>query len=81
MRGNSGVELQPDNASLRMVRLLDAGGLPALPRVFCARGGNGKRSAPGVRDRYPYGTRPALRGSVRRRRIGPGQRDANSFPP
>ena len=58
MPGNSGVEPNADNANLPMVRVPDADGFPALPRVFSGRRGIGKRSAPGVRDRDPHGPRP-----------------------
>ena len=56
--GNSGVERYADNARLGTMRAAEAGGLPALPRVFNVRRGIGKRSAPGVRDRDPHGPRP-----------------------
>ena len=61
MQDHSGVRLYADKANPRLLCVPDVGGLPALPRVFRCRCSIGKRSAPGVRDRYPLWdeTRPA----------------------
>ena len=59
MQDDSGIGPHANKANPRMVRVPAAGGLPGLPRVFRRRRAIGKRSAPGVRDRYPQGQRPA----------------------
>ena len=80
-RGDSGFGPYPAQASLPMVRAPKADGLARLQRVFRRRCGIGKRSAQALGTVTPCGPRPAPRGSVRRRRIGPDRRNARSSPP
>ena len=58
MHDDSGDGPHADKAKLSPVLTVEAGGLPVVVRVFRRRGGIGKRSAPGVRDRYPKGRDP-----------------------
>ena len=58
MLDDSGVGPHADKANLSTVRAVEAGGMPIVARVFRRRRGIGKRSAPGVRDRYPKGRDP-----------------------
>ena len=53
MQDYSGVEPHAVTANLRMVWGPVAGSFPVPVRVFRRQRGIGKRSAPGVRDRYP----------------------------
>ena len=80
MQDDSGAGPHADKANLRTVRVPDAGGLPAWARVFYGQRGIGKRSAPGVSGPLSVWDETRSRGSVRRRRIGPGRRDAHSSP-
>ena len=80
-RGHPGFEQHSAQASLPMVRAPKAGGLARLQRVFSRRCGIGKRSAQALGTVTPCGPRPAPRGSVGRRPIGPDRRNAHSSPP